>query len=238
MWRLLLLLSPALASAQKVLAQDSEPDLFSYFITRPDIEAPKWSIKVYNAEALHEPEPHYWFVAPYQKLEQDMYPMWNGPFIYRTNGELVYAGAAQNNYRNCQDFHVQMVAGEPMLTAVQVSTTNASARIYDSSYNLYRGLDMRTRSEHPNMHDFNMANNGRSGLVITYLPGEAKPLDEADGAMCHPKWEGFAEFDVDTNELLFEWEAEGKIGLDEAAARRTHKTVADVCKNTKGGWGE
>ena len=54
-----------------------------HFVTRPDLGAPRWTIEVYDEEAI---APGYWFVAPYAKLEQDTFEDWNGPHIYDKNG--------------------------------------------------------------------------------------------------------------------------------------------------------
>lgn len=40
---------------------DNHANDFHDFVSRPDIQAPRWNIKVYNEEAL---APGYWFLAP------------------------------------------------------------------------------------------------------------------------------------------------------------------------------
>ena len=74
MWSLFFPFLLCVAAAQEpVIVQEQDHDAFSYFVTRPDIEAPKWNIQTYDADALQKG--FYWFIAPYLKLEQNQYPM-------------------------------------------------------------------------------------------------------------------------------------------------------------------
>src|ERR1700761_7729516 len=46
---------------------EGKDDKFHRFVSRPDIGAPKWNVKIHDPDAV---SPGYWFVAPYAKLEQ------------------------------------------------------------------------------------------------------------------------------------------------------------------------
>lgn len=63
---------------------------FQQFV-RPDIDAPRWDLTIYNESAL---SPGYWFVAPYQEVVQKRRGgNWVGPHIYDQTGELIWSGA-------------------------------------------------------------------------------------------------------------------------------------------------
>lgn len=74
------------------------------FVTRPDIQAPKYAVHLHDPDAL---APGYWFIAPYEnihKLVQGKH--WEGPYIYDNGGDLIWAGAPTMDYYMVNDFRV------------------------------------------------------------------------------------------------------------------------------------
>lgn len=61
-------------------------------LQRPDIEALKWNIKVYDESRV---TPGYWFVEPYDLLDQSIPNggKWTAPMIFDGKGELIWSGA-------------------------------------------------------------------------------------------------------------------------------------------------
>lgn len=109
MLRLLLLALFFFHTAQSLYVAgpaDPDDDHFYHFVTRPDIGAPKWSIEIYDKDAL---APGYWFVAPYALLGQTDYPLWNGPHIYDQEGGLIWSGSPLFKHFNSYDFRVAQV---------------------------------------------------------------------------------------------------------------------------------
>lgn len=202
-----------------VLAQDydlqSEDD-FHQFITRPDILAPKWEITVYEEEAL---APGHWFVAPYANLIQKTWPLWNGPMIYNTAGELIWSGAAFVEYYNTFDFRVSRVDGHDMLTFIwpRNSDKQEAGFFMGNNYEVYKLLDMRAEQIRPNMHDFHLIEDGKRALMLTtphQSPSHVNVPGEFVGT-CKVDWQGFKEVDVATNEILFEWNSQGILSVGE-----------------------
>ena len=80
------------ASRETLLKLDKNYENFFHFHSRPDIVAPRWEIWMYDKKAI---SPGYWFVAPYENLDQiDRGSPWVGPFIYDMSGQVVWAGKA------------------------------------------------------------------------------------------------------------------------------------------------
>lgn len=68
-------------------------DSFKY-VTRPDIEAPRWHVTVYDKDRV---APGYWFVEPYDYLDQSLVNggKWTAPMIFDETGELIWSGAVR-----------------------------------------------------------------------------------------------------------------------------------------------
>lgn len=226
-----------LCEAQTTLyPYDSETTAFSYFVTRPDIETPRWQIKVYDPSALQDGM--YWFVAPYLHLDEEPYPMWKGPRIYRTNGELVWSGEHLNNATNTQDFRAIRWSGdESMLTFIHPQEPKAAGQIYDKTYTLHAALDTRGPVHWPNMHEFNVVHGGKTALILSKEDYTPYPVEvEGYSGNCSAGWQGPVELDVATGETLFEWNARGEVDLDESVGKQGSR-AASRCADGKD-WGE
>ena len=120
---------------------------------------------MYDQEAL---APGYWFLAPYANLAQTTFPLWNGAHIYDHRGGLIWSGAPQFDHKNIHDFRVQTVNGEPMLTAnFPFDLNHGYGAIMDHAYNVIKKVDSVGTNAAPNMHDFNLIDDGKSVLMLT-----------------------------------------------------------------------
>ena len=190
---------------------------FYNYVTRPDIDAPRWDIKVYDKEAL---SPGYWFVAPYAMVDgHSNADAWVGPHIYDAKGELVWSGAPHFNNYQTFDFKVCSVNGEDMLTLIWPHGNVAA--ILDSSYETYKTIHIgKTRDKSLNMHDFQIVENGTRALFLKKeLKRASKKISKEIGynGNCNVKFIGFEEVNLATGKTLFTWTSEGRIGLDESA---------------------
>lgn len=146
-------------------ASADDKEVFFQFVTRPDIGAPKWDIETFDADAL---TPGYWFVAPYAALFQTEYPLWNGAHIYDQRGELIWSGAPMFKHQNVHDFRVQSLEGVPTLTLNHPhDMTKGEAVILNDKYEIFKELDAVGHNYGPNMHDFQLINDGKTALMLT-----------------------------------------------------------------------
>lgn len=208
---------------------------FHKFVTRPDIDAPVYNVKVHNKEAL---APGYWFVAPYGNLGQPRPGNhWVGPHIYDNEGELIWSGAPMFGYWNAFDFRTATINGETMLTLL--SDHEQRGFMINSSYQVHKTVPFLYGEETKvNMHEFNIIDDGKTALLLTLEPimtsvdvskvvGVNKP--------CDAKYQGFREVDLagsETPQETFHWEAIGHIELDEPTFKTHDGTFEQMC--TKG----
>lgn len=219
--------------SQKVDQDDGE--YFYQFVTRPDIGAPKWDVEVYDRQAL---APGYWFVAPYANLQQSTFPLWNGPHIYDQLGGLIWSGAPFFEHKNIHDFRVSMLNGTDVLTMnFPRDGVEGDGVILNHEYEVERLVDLVGENDGPNMHDFNLVDNGRHALMLT-----TNELEETEvnlpwfNGTCRVHWQGFKEMNVETGELVYEWNDKGHIDLSESTyLPRTRLSFGEECKNE---WGK
>lgn len=95
------------------------------FVTRPDIQAPKYSVHIFDEDAL---APGYWFIAPYENIHKLVQgKTWEGPYIYDWKGDLIWAGTALMDYHMVNDFRVsQSSASDGMHCSTYANGTCAS----------------------------------------------------------------------------------------------------------------
>lgn len=186
---------------------------FSRYITRPDIDAPNWKLAVYDEEAL---APGYWFVAPYQQLDQGTPGgAWVGPHIYDGRGELVWSGTRVFQHWNTFDFGMTMIDDEQMMTIL--FPHGRVGVILDGNYRIWRQVPLDGIKA--DMHAFRVIDNGKRALVVTHERIETT-AEEAQAVgvngTCSVAFVGFAELDIDEpTPPLFTWDAYRHVGLDE-----------------------
>lgn len=135
--------NPARSNAQNLLhakrAISTSERPFYKFITRPDIDAPVFNIKVHKPNII---APGYWFIAPYGNLGQAKpTDYWVGPYIYDGDGNLVWSGAPMFGYWNIFDFRTSIVHGQRMLTLL--SDHEQRGFVINSSYQIYKASSPR-----------------------------------------------------------------------------------------------
>lgn len=223
--------------------EDAEADYnntenFFQFVTRPDIGAPKWDIEVYDRDAL-QGLGYYWFIGPYAKLEQVEYPLWNGPHIYDTNGELIWSGAPYVEYINTFDFRMSEVDGQQMLTFVWPHNRRGNGFILDNTYQVHTIVDMVGNHSKWNMHEFNLIDGGKRALMAFPQDYDPTPISVPGyNGSCKIGWQGFKEVDVNTGEVYFEWNTQGHISPLESnyVAVNVNYTFKDKCAHDWGKW--
>ena len=193
---------------------------------RPDIDAPKWDVKVYNKNAL---SPGCWFVAPYTIVEQsDPDESYVGPYIYDGNGELVWSGAPTFNGYAVFDFKVSKVDHRDMLSMIWLHGN--SSVLIDNNYRTYKTVPTGLDTESTNIHDFQIID----GHKALYLTREQKWTSKENSlavgfeGQCYVLFTGFEERDLSSGELLFRWSPEGRIGLDESVMKGP---TGDECRS-------
>ncbi|KAK5170237.1 uncharacterized protein LTR77_004823 [Saxophila tyrrhenica] len=202
------------------LDESKHEEEFWTFVTRPDLDAPRWEVAVYDQEAV---APGYWFVAPYEEVDQkDGSEAWNAPHIYDQDGQLIWSGAPMFDGFSSFDFRVSEVRGKPMLTLLRPHYSYAAVldETYTNIANVSIGLkDPELDEVGHNMHEFLTVENGTRALYLTRVPKHAsKEYSAAIGydGECHAQYDGFVELDTETWEQTFSWNSYGKIGLDES----------------------
>lgn len=202
------------------LDESKHSEEFFRFVTRPDLDAPRWNLTVYDDANV---SPGHWFLAPYEEVQQaTTSDAWNAPHIYDAKGDLIWSGAYLFDGYSIFDFRVSTVGEDPMLTLL--SFHEQKAVILDKEYNIFREVslerpdpeDDRTRM---NMHEFTTVEDGTKALYLTVTPMDASKEFSAaidyDGE-CRAQYDGFVELDTETWEPTFVWNSYGHIGLDES----------------------
>jgi hypothetical protein len=205
---------------------------FFKFVTRPDIGAPRWDIRVFDEAAL---APGYWFLAPYANLGQVSFPLWNGPHIYDGSGELIWSGAPMFDHRNMHDFKTAIVDDQLMMTVIKTDDVHEGGIIMDNTYNIYERVDMRGSLADANMHDFTVRDNGKRALFLTQKTGEDYEVDIGNyKGLCNVGWQGFRELNMKTEINVFKWNAQGHIPLNEST--KLEAGFKEMCEDNKDGW--
>lgn len=209
--------APALGSEPHVSEQDDLPDeLLQKYITRPDIVPAKWKVQINDQSRL---APGYWFVAPYEKNGYRIPGgSWIGPHIYDGNGELVWSGSQMFNHINVMDFKVLNVGGENLLSMLYA--VEGSAYLLDKHYQVQETVFTGETGVVFNMHDFNTVEDGKRFLYlqrnITETSAETSLAEIGYDGPCQVTFPGFEERDVRTKQLIYKWDASGKISMNDS----------------------
>ncbi|KAJ5782783.1 hypothetical protein N7457_004557 [Penicillium paradoxum] len=209
--------------AGNVVAERNDADLMS-FVTLPEVRALKWDIKHYDRERL---APGYWFVAPYGKIAPDeptlKYQQYQvGPYIYDDNGVLIWAGAPLYDNHNVFDFKpVHNIDENPYLSFIVGWEYDESKKghgaIVNNRYEVKKEVQATSDVHDFNMHEFNIMDGGKTVLACTY---RAQRINMTDfGRSKEESWitvGGFVELDIETNEVLVQWDTFDKIALHES----------------------
>ena len=212
------------------------------FVTRPDIEAPKWDIEIYNENLLQQD--HYWFVAPYENIHQENFPLWNGPHIYDTSGQLIWSGASYVEYINTMDFRMSEVDGQRMLSYIwnkdsRDQKAGGNGILLNDFYELHAIVDMVGNSSKWNFHELNLIDGGKRALMALSQDFSATQINVPPyNGSCRIAKQGFKEVDVETGEIFFEWHTLGRISPQESVYvgdNIQNNTWKEKCANN---WGK
>ncbi|CAG7947215.1 unnamed protein product [Penicillium nalgiovense] len=216
-WAALLLFSG------NAVAERHDSDLMS-FVTLPEVRALKWEVEHYDRERL---APGYWFVAPYGKISPDQptlkYQQYQvGPYIYDDNGVLIWAGAPLYDNHNVFDFKpVYNIDNDPYLSFIvgweYDDSKKGHGAIVNSHYEVEKEVQALSDVHDFNMHEFNIMDGGKTALACTY---RSQPINLADfGRPTEESWVtvgGFVEVDVQSSEVLVQWDSLENIALHES----------------------
>ncbi|CAG8903968.1 unnamed protein product [Penicillium egyptiacum] len=216
-WAALLLFSG------NAVAERHDSDLMS-FVTLPEVRALKWEVEYYDRERL---APGYWFVAPYGQISPEhptmKYQQYQvGPYIYDDSGVLIWAGAALYDNQNVFDFKpVHNMDDDPYLSFIVGWEYDESKKghgaIVNNHYEVEKEVQALSNFHDFNMHEFNIMDGGKTALACTY---RSQPINLADfGRPTEESWVtigGFVEVDVETSEVLVQWDSLENIPLHES----------------------
>ncbi|KNG83372.1 hypothetical protein ANOM_009007 [Aspergillus nomiae NRRL 13137] len=212
-------------------------DDFMSFVTLPQVRALKFDITYYDRDAVSS---GYWFVAPYSLIDPEpptkqWKPCQVGPYIYDADGTLIWAGSCLYDNRNIFDFKaVPNIDGGSHLSFILQHTfrfegdEKGTAYVLDQHYETEKAIPVTNDLAAFNMHEFNVLDGGKMALACTY---RSKYMNL--GALGRPEeysWVftgGLVELDTATGEVLFEWDSEGYIPLDESVKLDPSTPVAD-----------
>lgn len=198
---------------------------------RPDIDAPRWNITTFDADAL---SPGYWFVTPYEKHDEGHDNAWVGANIYDRNGELVWSGAPQFNNSVCWNFRVSEYHGREVLT---FNLDDQAALVMDSHYNVVESFQPLGQGK-LNMHEFNIVDDGSRYVIMKTDVKEASKafLRDMTVPRCRIRFNGFEEHETHGNhsKLTFDWTSERHVGMNESGLG---KQVIETACEPEGGHG-
>ncbi|KAJ5280867.1 hypothetical protein N7478_006239 [Penicillium angulare] len=217
--------------AQNAAAWHSNDDLMS-FKTLPDARAIKFDIQYEDRDRL---TPGYWFVSPYLHISPDdptsIYEQYQtGPHIYDQDGRLVWTGAPMFDNRNVFDFKTVTLFNETYISLILQYSHDGSEHgwgvIMDKNYEIYRKIPVREDLGWFDIHEFNVLDNSNTALVTNYLYEEitleafGRPEEKT-----FLEYGGFAEIDINTNEVLYHWNSFNEIPVTESVHYTKYSAV-------------
>ncbi|KAB8256509.1 ASST-domain-containing protein [Aspergillus pseudonomiae] len=154
---------------------------------------------------------------------------------YDRDATLIWAGSCLYDNRNIFDFKaVPNIDGGSHLSFILQHTfqfegdEKGTAYVLDQHYETEKAIPVTNDLAAFNMHEFNVLDGGKTALACTY---RSKYMNL--GALGRPdeySWVftgGLVELDTATGEVLFEWDSEGYIPLDESVKLDPSTPVAD-----------
>ncbi len=145
----------------------------------------------------------------------------------------MWSGATQFEHYNVFDFRTTRIDGVPKLSLLHPHDRHRAGVILGANYEIEKTVDVVGDDQEVNMHEFMVIDNGRHVLVTTELTSNST-LQESlavgfNGGGCCANWQGFREIDVQSSEVLFEWDPHGRIGLNEST--ELSASVEEMCTN-------
>ncbi|KAJ5580442.1 hypothetical protein N7450_006743 [Penicillium hetheringtonii] len=206
------------------IAERQDEDLSS-FVTLPEVRALKFNVTHFDRE---REQPGYLFVAPYGQIDPEepskKYMQYQvGPYIFDTDGELIWAGSPVTDNRNAFDFKANWnIDGDPHLSFIlqheyESDSDRGGGVIMGSDYEVEHEVVVVNDLDAFNMHEFNILDGGKTALACTYR-SQLIRLDDFDRPD-EESWVvtgGFVELDIETSEVLFEWDSFDKLSIRES----------------------
>src|SRR5918992_1938107 len=181
------------------------------FRSRPDLNPPPVEVA---KEAREETAPGYIFVAP-QKGDAGQ----GGSMILDNDGQPVWLHLLQNEDLDVMNFRVQTYKGETVLTWWEGYYTGYGQReyvIFDSSYSELARFKAANGYEGDH-HEFLIT--PQDTALITIYSAVPWDLSYIGGSRRGVIYQGIVqELDIQTGELLFEWQSFHHVGLEETYA--------------------
>lgn len=161
--------------------------------------------------------PGYIFIGSYSTVEQKgVGQPWLAPFIYDSDGELIWSGSELFEGYSVENFRVSILDGEPVLTGIHPE--NNYGVVVDNTYTM-RHTVMMNQTGHLNMHEFGLVDDGARALHLTKDIRETtrhNSLTAGYNGRCNVLFGGIREVDLLTGEPTFEWDPETNIELGES----------------------
>ena len=133
--------------------------------------------------------------------------------------------------RNVFDFRVANgMGGGKFLSMILQYNYNGSesgfGMILNDKYEVHRKLPMREDLGSFDIHEFNVRNDGKTALVTTYLSQEINlsPFNRPE-EITWLEYGGFAELDINTAEVVHEWDCFSQVPLGETVHYGPHSPV-------------
>ncbi len=182
-------------------ASSAPPNGVWAFRSRPDLVPPVVEV---TAQA-HDTAPGYAFVAPEKGGAGQ-----GGSMIIDDRGQVVWFRPLQGPYGRAMTFGAQTYRGRPVLTWGE---TPGEYVIFDSSYHEIARLQAGNgyNGDH---HEFLIS--PQNTALITIYNAVRRDLSPVGGPKDGLAWQGIIqELDIETGEVLFEWQSLEHVGIDE-----------------------
>jgi hypothetical protein len=180
-----------------------------HYVSRPDLTPPKVTLS--HVAPGHEMQ--YMFLAI-----ANSGPGQGGAMIMDTAGDLVWFSPDTNRQDSKMDFQRQILNGKPVLTWFEGRVVAGGyglgiAKIADSSYQITHTLHAHN-GQQVDEHEFNISPQGTA--LISAFNKQRYDLSKLGGPKKGWLLSGIAqEIDIQTGELLFEWDSLDHVGFDE-----------------------
>lgn len=186
------------------------------FKSRPDLSPPQLNFSSYYNPDTSELAEGYLFLTPYSADSDDVEKrvLQPGAYIFTDSGDLVWSGFS---YFGGQPFNFQTanIDNVPILFAFEGIFSlhgghgHGHIKFLDQNYKAVKELRAGNH-ELVDIHEFQLADDGKHALIETYSATNHYDLSEFNGGDSSRNWiinAIFQEVDIETNELLFEWKS-------------------------------
>ena len=184
------------------------PDDLWAFRSRPDLSPPVVDV----AKKAHNTAPGYVFVAPEQGDAGQ-----GGSMIIDDRGQVVWFRPLKGTYGRAMNLEVQTYRGEPVLTWIESPGQYRSEYVIsDDSYHEIARFAAANGYDGDH-HEFLIS--PQDTALFTVYNAVPRDLSSVGGSKDGLVWQGIAqELDIETGEVLFEWQSIDHVGLDESYA--------------------